>query len=165
MYSRYGFSRGLNICLIYTTAELRDSRLANFGKETVLFGFLLVGFWLWCSCFKRVLLSLWCLGRKVLVVVLIPDHCPLFYFYYRISDNGYFLTLQLITLSKLSAQATLSKLFCLPSEKVYILKGNNLIPFLSFQSRTLSRKGISVLEIKYRQPSLYRHSIQRQNSL
>ena len=29
------------------------------------FGFLLVVFWLWCRCFKCVLLSLWCLGRKV----------------------------------------------------------------------------------------------------
>ena len=30
------------------------------------FGFLLVVFWLWSRCFGCVLLSLWCLGRKVL---------------------------------------------------------------------------------------------------
>ena len=28
------------------------------------FGILFVVFWLWCRCFKCVLLSLWCLERK-----------------------------------------------------------------------------------------------------
>ena len=34
-----------------------------FGKNCSL-GFLLVVFWLWCRCFKCVLLSLWCLGTE-----------------------------------------------------------------------------------------------------
>ena len=42
-----------------------DSRLANCWERDYPFGFLLVVFWLWCHCFKCVLLSLWCLGRKV----------------------------------------------------------------------------------------------------
>ena len=43
-----------------------DSRLAIFWERNCPFGFLLVVFWLWCSCYKCVLLSLWCLGQKML---------------------------------------------------------------------------------------------------
>ena len=43
-----------------------DSRLVIFGDRNCPFGFLLVVFWLWCRCFKCVLLSLWCLGRREL---------------------------------------------------------------------------------------------------
>ena len=43
-----------------------NSRLANFWERNCPFGFLFVVFWLWCRCFKYVLLSLWWLGRRVL---------------------------------------------------------------------------------------------------
>ena len=43
-----------------------DSRLASFWERNWPFGFLLVVFWLWCRCFRCVLLSIWCLVRKVL---------------------------------------------------------------------------------------------------
>ena len=41
------------------------NRLANFWEGNCSFGFLLIVLWLWCRCFKCVLLSLWCLGQKV----------------------------------------------------------------------------------------------------
>ena len=37
------------------------------GERNRPFGFLFVVFWLWCCCFMYKLLSLWCLGWKVLV--------------------------------------------------------------------------------------------------
>ena len=40
-----------------------DSHLANYLEKKLSFAFLL---WLWCRSFTCVLLSLWCLGRKVL---------------------------------------------------------------------------------------------------
>ena len=43
-----------------------DSSLANFWERNCPFGCLLVVFWLWCRCFKCVLLFVWWLGRKVL---------------------------------------------------------------------------------------------------
>ena len=70
-----------------------NSRLANFWERNLPFVFLLVVFWLWCRCFKCVLLSLWYLGRKMfgnyidywsVVIISITDgwawlHCLPFY--------------------------------------------------------------------------------------
>ena len=51
---------------VHILLSFNVNRFANFGERNRPFDFLLVVFWLWCRCFKCVLLSLWCLGRKVL---------------------------------------------------------------------------------------------------
>ena len=58
----------VNVCVLYMSwcFLFLDGRWANFGGRNCPFCFLLVVFLLWCRCFKCVLLSPWCLGRKVL---------------------------------------------------------------------------------------------------
>ena len=63
------FTISVIVCLcmyVLVISFILDSRLAYFWINNCPFGLLLVVFWLWCRYFKCTLLSLWCLGRKLL---------------------------------------------------------------------------------------------------
>ena len=60
----YYFCHGLSLRVC--PGEFFIAAWPIFGERNCLFGFLFVVFLLWCFCIKCVLLSLWCLGRKVL---------------------------------------------------------------------------------------------------
>ena len=71
---------GLCLCMyIPVKCFILAGRLPIFGERNCPFVFLFVVFWLWCRCFKYVLLSLWCFGWKVLGNCIDSWYCLPFY--------------------------------------------------------------------------------------
>ena len=78
------FTNSVTICLCTYVLENFLFWIAPFGYllgKKLSFGFLLGVFWLWCRCFECVLLSLWCLGRKLLGNCIDSWSLPYFYSY------------------------------------------------------------------------------------